>query len=140
MQKINKAVLDTHAFIWLVQGSQELSPKSIKEIESYGNNHALYLSAISLWEIAMLEKKGRIVLHQPCFQWLKQALEAPGLTVENISPSIAVESSQLPGDFHGDPADRLIIATARILQATLITRDSKILQCVQNKYVKCFQI
>jgi len=80
MSKINKAVLDTHAFIWLMQGSKELTGDSIKTIESYGHNHALYLSAISLWEVAMLEKKGRIILHQPCHQWLSQALEVPGLT------------------------------------------------------------
>ena len=57
MLKTNKAVLDTHAFIWLMQGSTELSHKSIKEIETYAKGHALYLPAISLWEIAMLEKK-----------------------------------------------------------------------------------
>ena len=136
MQKINKAVLDTHIFIWLMQGSRELSNESIKEIESYSQQHTLYLSSISLWEIAMLEERKRIIFHQPCLQWLEQALESPGLSVENISPLIAVESSRLPGDFHGDPADRLIVATARSLQAKLITRDSKIIHyAAQSGYV-----
>jgi len=140
MSKINKAVLDTHAFIWLMQGSKELTGESIKKIESYGHNHALYISAISLWEVTMLEKKGRIILHQPCHQWLEQALEVPGLTVENISPLIAVESSQLPGEFHGDPADRLIVATSRTLQAMLITRDSKILHYSKSEHIQCIKI
>jgi PIN domain nuclease of toxin-antitoxin system len=140
MLKTNKAVLDTHAFIWLMQGSKELSHKSIKEIETYAKDHALYLPAISLWEIAMLEKKGRIVLHQPCLKWLEEALEVPGLIVENISPLIAAESSQLPGEFHGDPADRLIVATARALQAKLITRDVKILHYSQSGHIECIKI
>lgn len=140
MPKINKAVLDTHVFIWLMLGSKELSHESIKKIEFYEKNHALYLSAISLWEIAMLEKRGRIILHQPCLQWIEQALEAPGLTVEPLSPLVAVESSQLPGDFHGDPADRLIVATARSLQAKLITRDAKILRYGQSSHIECIKI
>lgn len=140
MLKTNKAVLDTHAFIWLMLGSKELSLQNIKEVESYAKNHALYLSSISLWEIAMLEKRGRIVLHQPCFQWLEQALEVPGLKIENISPLIAAESSQLPGEFHGDPADRLIVATARALQAKLITRNSKILHYSQSGHIECIKI
>ena len=140
MPKINKAVLDTHTFIWLMQGSKELSAKIIKTIESYGHDQGLYLSFISLWEIAMLEQRGRIVLHQPCLQWLEEALEVPGLLIENISPLIAVESTQLPGEFHGDPADRLIIATTRALQATLITRDTKILSYGQSGHVQCLKI
>jgi PIN domain nuclease of toxin-antitoxin system len=140
MSRINKAVLDTHAFIWLMQGSKELSRQSIKLIQLYAKNHALYLSAISLWEIAMLEKRGRIILHQPCLQWIEQALNVPGLSVENISPLIAVESSQLPGKFHEDPADRLIVATARALQAVLLTRDSKILNYGQSRYIECVKI
>lgn len=139
MLKTHKAVLDTHVFLWLMQGSKELSLKSIKEIEYYGQNHSLYLAAISLWEIAMLEKKGRITLHQPCLQWLEQALEVPGINVVPLSPLVAVESSYLPGDFHGDPADRLIIATARSLQAKLITRDSKILHYALSGHIQCIQ-
>lgn len=139
MQKTNKAVLDTHVFIWLMQGSKELSREVVAEIERHSQQHALYLSSISLWEIAMLEERKRIVLHQPCLQWLEQALESPGLVVENISPLIAVESSRLPGEFHGDPADRLIISTARTLQAKLITRDSKILHYAESGYIPCLR-
>ena len=137
MHQSDKAVLDTHVFIWLMQGSRELSSKTIKEIEGYSQQHALYLSAVSLWEIAMLEGKKRITLHQPCLQWLEKALESPGLTIETISPLIAVESSRLPGDFHADPADRIILATTRSLQAKLITRDSKILRYAQSGYIRC---
>lgn len=130
-----RALLDTHAFLWLMEGSKELSSEIIKTIESFGQNHALYLSAISLWEFVMLEKKGRIILHQPCLQWLEHALKSPELILEPLSPLIAVESSQLPGEFHGDPSDRLIVASARALGATLITRDHQILQYAKNGHI-----
>ena len=140
MLKVNKAILDTHAFIWLMQGVRELSSQNIRKIEDYAHQAALYISAISLWEVAMLEKKKRIILHQPCLQWLTQSLEVPGLKLENISPLIAAESANLPGEFHGDPVDRLIVATARSLQAHLITRDSKILHYAQSGHVLCIKI
>ena len=73
-------------------------------------------------------------------QWALQALETPGLFLENISPLIAVESSNLPGDFHGDPADRLIVATARSLNAHLITRDAKILYYAKQGDVLCIEV
>lgn len=100
----------------------------------------LYLSSISLWEVAMLERKRRIILSQPCLQWLEKALEAPGLTLENISPSIASESVLFPESFQGGPADRLIVATARILQACVITRDSRILKYAQEGYISCIEV
>ncbi len=139
-KKANKVVLDTHVFIWLIQGSKELSLDSRKLIDSFANDHSIYVSAISLWEISMLEKAGRIVLHEPCLQWLKQAIEASGVNIANLTPDIAVESSNLPGDFHSDPADKIIVATARILQAKLITRDAKILKYSQTSHIECIKV
>ena len=75
----------------------------------------------------MLEAKGRIRLGSPCQQWVEEALATPGLTLVPLTPEIALDSSRLPGDFHGDPADRIIVATARRLGARLLTRDEKLL-------------
>jgi PIN domain nuclease of toxin-antitoxin system len=87
-----------------------------------------------------LKKEGELFCISRVYQWIEQALNVPGLSVENISPLIAVESSQLPGKFHEDPADRLIVATARALQAVLLTRDSKILNYGQSRYIECVKI
>ncbi len=75
----------------------------------------------------MLESKGRIQIPINCLDWVNKALQAPGILLAPITPKIAIESSRLPGKFHGDPADRLIVATARILDATLITHDKKLI-------------
>ena len=75
----------------------------------------------------MIEAKGRIFLAKPCAQWVREALSAPGLALALLTPEVAVESCQLPGKFHDDLADRLIVATARVGDATLGTRDERIL-------------
>ena len=137
LKMTSKAILDTHTFLWFVGGNKaELNQKNISDIEQYANSHSLYLSAISLWEISMLAKKGRITLEIPCLKWIDQALQMPGLELVPLTPAIAVESSFLPGDFHGDPADRMIVATARVIQATLITRDVKIINYGQQGYMQ----
>jgi prevent-host-death family protein len=88
----------------------------------------LLVSAISVWELGMLEAKGRIRLKPSCEEWVKEALATPGLALAPITPEIALESSRLPGPFHGDPADRIIAATARRMGAQLMTRDQKLIQ------------
>jgi len=76
----------------------------------------------------MLEAKGRIQLGSPCEQWVREALSTPGLTLIPLTPEIALDSSRLPGPFHGDPADRIIVATARGVGARLLTRDEKLVE------------
>jgi PIN domain nuclease of toxin-antitoxin system len=82
---------------------------------------------MSVWEIAMLASRNRIVLGKPTAEWVEEALSAPGLALEPLSPMIAIESCQLPAGFRSDPADHLIVATARMTGATLMTRDRRIL-------------
>ena len=76
----------------------------------------------------MLEAKGRIRLNKRCLDWLQESLGAPGVHLLPPTPEIAVESSRLPGNFHGDPADRILAATARLLEATFLTKDLKLLE------------
>ena len=85
------------------------------------------VSVLSVWEVGMLEAKGRIELPLGCLEWVQRALEAPGLALVPLTTEVAVASSRLPGAFHGDPVDRILVATARDLDATLVTQDSKIL-------------
>ncbi len=85
----------------------------------------------------MLSKKARITLELPCLKWIEQAVQMPGLEIAHLTPAIAAESAEPPpGEFHGDPADRIIVATARVIHATLITRDAKIIKYSQQGYVQ----
>ena len=83
----------------------------------------------------MLEDKGRLTLTADCESWVREALAAPGVRLAEITPHIAISSTRLPGVFHGDPADRLLIATARESAATLLTADQAILQYGSAGYV-----
>ena len=120
-------VLDTHAWIWLVAGDPALSPAARRAIEQAAAGGSVLVAAISVWEVALLEAKGRIVLGKPCRQWVADALAAPGLSLATLSPDVAVESVHMPGPFHDDTADRIIVATARAAGAALVTRDRRIL-------------
>ncbi len=95
---------------------------SIEEAAAAGR---LLLSVISVWELGMLEAKGRIELSSPAEDWVKSALATPGLVLAPLTPGIAVASTRLSAPFHGDPADRIIVATARSYGARLATRDLK---------------
>ncbi len=114
-------ILDTHVWVWLNNKSADkLSQACLDEINAA---ERLGVSIISVWEVGMLESKGRLRFNAPCHTWVKEALDAPRLSLLPLSPEIALESSYLPGDIHGDPADRILVATSRTLGARLVTRD-----------------
>ena len=137
MPKGKKLLLDTHAFLWLMEGTAQLSKKAQDHIQQVTQEHGkIYVSAISIWEIGMLEQKQRITLREPCLKWVQESLQAPFVELAVLYPEIAVESCELPGEFHGDPADRMIVATARILRMPLVTRDDRILQYAKDGYVE----
>lgn len=139
MSSVSEVMLDTHAWIWLVQGSDELNQSTIELIERVRISGRVLISAISLWEIARLTSLGRIKLGIETLEWFKKAIALSGVQLENITPDIAVESCNLPGTLHSDPADRIIVATARHAEATLITRDAKILQYSKQGHVNVLQ-
>ncbi len=128
-------LLDTHVWIWLMEGSPDLNPQWPKLINEAAQNSLVGIAAITTWEISMLAMKGRLHLEKPVLSWINDALALPGIELLPLTPEIASESAQLPGDFHGDPADRLIVATARIHQLTLLTHDKKIIEYAKNDYV-----
>ena len=120
-------LLDTHIWLWLAAGTEPLSRPARDAIAVAAGGGTLRVAAMSVWEIAMLASRNRIVLGKPTAEWVEEALSAPGLTLEPLSPMIAIESCQLPAGFRSDPADHLIVATARMTGATLMTRDRRIL-------------
>ena len=115
-------VLDTHAWIWLVSDPDKLGNAGRKAI---GRDRSRGIAAISCWEVAMLAARGRIELDRDPVTWMDDALEAEDIELLPLTPAVAVASAQL-GKFHGDPADRLIVATALTHGAVLITRDERI--------------
>jgi len=122
-------VLDTHVWIWTVEGVPDaMSPAAVAEIEAASAAGALLVSAISAWEVAMLEARGRIALTRPLEEWVHAALRAPGVRLLPLEPEIAVESTRLPGTPHGDPADRILMASARVVGGRLATCDGGILR------------
>ncbi|MFL5802418.1 MAG: type II toxin-antitoxin system VapC family toxin [Roseiflexaceae bacterium] len=120
-------VLDTHIWIWWIHDEPQLPPTYKAYIQAHESN-GLGVSAISTWEVAKLVEFGRLTLPLPVGDWLDQALAYPGIRLFDLSPQIAVESTQLPGTFHRDPADQIIVATARIVACPLVTVDSRILK------------
>lgn len=134
-------VLDTHVWLWVVEGDRrEVALQAIKEIEGASQRGEILVSAISVWEIGMLEAKGRISLSRPLEDWVRSALRAPGARLLPLTPEIAIESTRLPGSAHGDPADRILIASARVTGGCLATRDRGILEYAQAGHVATIDV
>jgi PIN domain nuclease of toxin-antitoxin system len=132
-------LLDTCAVIWLANG--DVLPMSVVEtIAKAAQTEDVYVSAASAWEIGMLSKprslgRPRLEFRPDPKLWFARFLAKPGIQTTNITPEIAIDAAYLPGDMHGDPGDRLIVATARYLSATIITRDRRIISYAQSGYV-----
>jgi PIN domain nuclease of toxin-antitoxin system len=123
------AVLDTHILVWWVNGNNALSTKAKKAItDTLDHGGEIVISSISAWEISMLIQKGRLLLTVDVESWLDQVAQIDGVTFYPVDNEIALKSVSLPGNFHRDPADRMIVATARKLALPLITTDEKILR------------
>jgi len=133
-------ILDTHIWIWAMNGdTSRLSIEGLEALETGSRNNQLGVCAISVWEVGMLESKGRIQLGKGCLDWVRESLTAPGLRLLPLTPEIAVESSRLPGGFHGDPADRILAATARIMSATLVTKDRKLIEYADRSFISAIE-
>ena len=120
------ALLDTHILIWWLNGSKRLSPTQQEIVASASAESPLLVSDISLWEVATLHSLGRIQLTIPLRAWLDKAVAPPLVRRLGISPAIAAELATLPDSFQRDPADRILVATARVFGATLLTQDRRI--------------
>ena len=120
-------VLDTHVLVWLVDDDKRLLPGAATRVERAAAAGVVHIPAIAIWEIGLLESKGRLTLTMPIGEWVARALALPGVQLAPLTPDVALDASRLPGQFHGDPADRIIVATARRLQGVLVTADRSIL-------------
>jgi PIN domain nuclease of toxin-antitoxin system len=120
-------LLDKHTWIWWVQGDPKLPLASRRYLQTHESS-GLGVGVISCWEVAKAVELGRLSFQQPVNAWINQALAYPGIRLIPLTPQITVESTELPVPFHRDPADRFIVATARIHGYPLVTEDTKIRQ------------
>lgn len=117
-------LLDTHVWIWIcLEDKKSLSRKALGLLQEGGRK---WISAISCWELAKLAERGRIGFSIPVLTWIRRSLAECGINIADLSPEIAVESTQLKG-FHKDPADQIIAATSRVLAMPLLTSDRRLL-------------
>lgn len=119
-------LLDTHVLLWWISEEKSLPKGVLRKIQAHKKKEAIYVSSMSFWEIAFLIKKGRLVLNQDLSSWTEGVLSLPFLNIAVPDPKILIDSVGLPEPFHPDLADRIIVASARHLAATLITKDTKI--------------
>lgn len=118
-------LLDTHVWVWWVDRHPRLSEADRVYLDAK-IPQGLGVSIISCWEVCKLVEYQRLTLACPVEEWLDGALQYPGVRLLDLTTRIVVESTQLPGTFHRDPADQLIVATARVLECPLVTFDSRI--------------
>lgn len=121
-------VLDTHALVWWVSGGDQLSARAREAIgaEQASAEGQLLVSSITAWEVAMLVERGRLVLTMDVDDWLETVASIEGVYFVPVGKEVAVQSVRLPGDFHPDPADRMITALARHYSLAVVTADKKI--------------
>lgn len=120
-------VLDTHIWVWWIHGDVSLASQHVTWLDQF-ESQGLGVSAISCWEVAKLVENNRLELPCPVDAWMDQALSYPGIRLLDLTPQIAIESSRLPEGFHRDPADQIIVATARVHNCQLLTADVKIIE------------
>lgn len=140
--KIDDAVLiDTHVWLWLTQGTDRLEEtKGLEAIEKARKAGGIYLSIISIWEVGMLVAKGRFRIRQEMKDWMDAALDVRGLIVHPMTIGIAMNCTRLPGQIHGDPADQILVATARELDIPIITADTAIVAYANSGHVKAIEV
>ncbi|MGH8582001.1 MAG: type II toxin-antitoxin system VapC family toxin [Gammaproteobacteria bacterium] len=119
-------LLDTHVWIWWLTGQPELPPGQREALDRLAERELPFLSAISLWEAQMLHAKGRLTLDRPFDRWLRAAACPEMVRILPLDVDVVLSLSTLPARFHGDPADRIIVATARVFDLPLLSFDSAI--------------
>jgi len=125
-------LVDTHTLIWMVEEATQLGARTAEALNRAGWENRIAISAITPWEIGLLVSKGRLKLGADVMEWIRAALSKPGVRLAPLEPEIAVASTRLPFEMHADSADRILVATARHLGATLVTADGALLEMARQ--------
>ena len=128
MSSSSRLLLDTHVWIRYINGAPALKPSAIASIDRARQVGQAYISVISIWEIALLVRKGRLDLPFGVERWVERALQLPGIQLLPFTPQIAIESVNLPDSLNKDPSDRILVATARVEGLILMTRDKDVIR------------
>lgn len=136
--KHHKILLDTHVWLWCLNADPILTKTFTTSFEKSLKEQLVLVSPMSIWEIGMLVVKGRIEIEMDVLDYVNSALEIPGISLCTITPRIAIQSTRLPGEVHGDPVDRLLIATAHEENAVLVTCDKKILNYGKGRFIHVY--
>jgi PIN domain nuclease of toxin-antitoxin system len=131
-----KVVLDTHIWVWWLLPNSPLPDRERRALDRIAADKGILLSAICLWEAQMLHGKRRIKLPVPFPTWLRRATAADMLSVLPLNADTVIAVDDLPASFHGDPADRMIVATAQVHDLPLATHDDAI---KKSKLVKIWK-
>lgn len=131
-----RLLLDTCAIIWIAL-NEPIKPEAKAAMNAaFAADEKIRVSPISAWELGLLSLKGRLPTSRPPLSMFGEVIANAGVRVEGLSPEVLIDSSFLPGQFHNDPADRILIATARAFDLTLVTRDRKILDYADQGHVQ----
>jgi len=134
-------LLDTHIWLWYAEGDAGRLPlTSVKKLEKARREDGLQVSSISVWEVGIQHAKGRIHLSTPLRDWVRRALAPAGISLLPLDADTAAESTLLPGEPHGDPADRFLIAAARTKGLILATRDEAIIDYGDAGHVRVLEL
>ena len=123
---MSRPLLDTHAWIWWISGDSRLTLREREALDNLLPSERPVLAEISLWEVAMLVERDRLELDMDLERWLAVASAPATVELARLTPAVAAEVARMPEKFHRDPADRLIVATARVMKLRVLTRDKKI--------------
>lgn len=138
---MNALLLDTHIWLWYAEGNAaQLTAAGVKKLDQARQAAGLRISPISVWEIGVQHAKGRIQLSAPLRDWVRDALTPAGIAILPLDAESAAESTLLPGQPHGDPADRFLIATARTSGLILATRDKAIIDYGNAGHVRVLEL
>ncbi len=139
-QGVQSILLDTHIAVWLAEGNSRLKSATLKIVEDHFFRRTLFISPISAWEIGMLSSRNRLSIGQAPQTWFAEFLNKFSVNTIEISPEIAISSSYLPGVFHGDPADRILVSTAIAHTMTVLTADREILSYGKQGFVSTLPV
>jgi PIN domain nuclease of toxin-antitoxin system len=137
-----RVLLDTHVWLWFSLGTpKKIPPPVLQVLEEAAKANGLMVSIVSVWELALLVARDRVVLPLPLSDWITLSLSRPEIRLVGLTrPTTAIDSVYLPGEIHGDPADRFLIASARSHRARLATRDEKIIAYGRAGHVKVLEV
>ncbi len=139
MSSTPSLLLDTHVWVDFINASPKLRPHAVAAIDKARSDGSAFVSVISIWEVALLVRLKRLMLDAPVPQWTSEALKLPGVNLLPFTPEIAIASVDLPDPMHKDPADRILVASARVERLTLVTRDRDILALARSNKLACLQ-